>query len=148
MSVRAELAEPTPEEQEQRGVLSRKSVSRFTVMAMRIAAMALNFGVQLVMARVMGLSAFGLTNTALALLNILVIPAALGYETAAIRYVALTREDDSLLRALTVYFGRRVLLASFLTCLLVATGAAVEQGLGNTDQAIALAMLSRARSRS
>jgi O-antigen/teichoic acid export membrane protein len=141
MSAGAELAEPAAEEQEQGGVLSRKSVSRFTVMAMRIAAMALNFGVQLVMARVMGLSAFGLANTALALLNILVIPAALGYETAAIRYVALSRDDGSLLRALTVYFGRRVLLASLLTCLAVAVAAAVEQGLGNSDQAIALAML-------
>jgi O-antigen/teichoic acid export membrane protein len=122
-------------------LLSGRAASRLTVMAMRIAAMVLNFGVQLVMARVMGLSAFGVTNTALAMLNILVIPAALGYETAAVRFVALTRDDQPHLRALTVRFGRNVLIASAVTCLLVALAALIEQRLGNADQALALAML-------
>ncbi len=123
------------------GLLAGRAGSRVTVMAMRVAAMTLNFVVQLVMARVMGLSAFGVTNTALAMLNILVIPAALGYETAAVRFVALERDDKPHLRALTVRFGRNVLIASAVTCLLVAVGALVEQRLGNGDQAIALAML-------
>jgi O-antigen/teichoic acid export membrane protein len=123
------------------GLLTGRAGSRVTVMAMRIAAMTLNFVVQLVMARVMGLSAFGVTNTALAMLNILVIPAALGYETAAVRFVALERDDQPHLRALTVYFGRNVLIASAVTCLLVAAGALIEQRLGNGDQAIALALL-------
>jgi len=122
-------------------LLSGRAASRLTVMAMRIAAMALNFGVQLVMARVMGLSAFGVTNTALAMLNILVIPATLGYETAAIRFVALTRDDQPHLRALTVRFGRNVLIASVVTCLLITLAALIEQRLGNADQAVALAML-------
>lgn len=103
--------------------------------------MALNFLVQLVMARVMDLSAFGSANTALALLNILVIPAGLGYETAAIRYVALTRDDQPTLRALTLRFGRTVLLGSLLTCLFVAASAAIEFMVGNRDSAIGLAML-------
>jgi O-antigen/teichoic acid export membrane protein len=123
------------------GLLTGRAGSRVTVMAMRIAAMTLNFVVQLVMARVMGLSAFGVTNTALAMLNIIVIPAALGYETAAVRFVALERDDLSRLRALTVYFGRNVLIASAVTCLLVAAGALVEQRLGNGQMAIALALL-------
>ncbi len=122
-------------------LLTGRAGSRVTVMAMRIAAMTLNFVVQLVMARVMGLSAFGVTNTALAMLNILVIPAALGYETAAVRFVALERDDQPHLRALTVYFGRNVLVASAVTCLLVAVGALVEQRLGNGNQAVALALL-------
>lgn len=123
------------------GLLTGRAGSRVTVMAMRVAAMTLNFVVQLVMARVMGLSAFGVTNTALAMLNIIVIPAALGYETAAVRFVALEREDRPHLRALTVYFGRNVLIASAVTCLLVAVAALVERQLGNDQMAIALALL-------
>jgi O-antigen/teichoic acid export membrane protein len=121
--------------------VSRQAVSRVTVMAIRCAAMALNFAVQLVMARAMGLSAFGSANTALALLNILVIPAGLGYETTAIRYVALTRADQPVLRALTVRFARTVMLGSLLTCLFVGAAAAIQLALGHADSAVGLAML-------
>jgi O-antigen/teichoic acid export membrane protein len=124
-----------------RGLASRDSVSRITVMAIRMLAMALNFAVQLVMARVMGLAAFGTANTAIALLNILVIPAALGYETAAIRYVALARDEQPLLRTLTIQFARTVAIGSLVTCLFVATAAAVELALGRQEAAIGLAML-------
>jgi O-antigen/teichoic acid export membrane protein len=141
--VRAPAGDQLPVGRQRRtpGLLSGAAASRLTVMAIRFTAIALNFAVQLVMARVMGLSAFGVANTALALLNILVIPAALGYETASVRFVALTREDGPHLRALTVHFGRNVLLSSAFTCLLIAAGAVVEQRLGNAEQAVALAML-------
>jgi O-antigen/teichoic acid export membrane protein len=138
MKALAPVEAPTPA---RRAFASRESVSRITVMAIRMLAMGLNFAVQLVMARVMGLSAFGIANTALALLNILAIPAALGYETAAIRYVALAREEQPLLRALTVQFARTVMIGSLVTCLFVAVAAAVELALGREEAAIGLAML-------
>lgn len=119
----------------------RPGLSRITVIAIRCAAMVLNFGLQIVMARVMDLSAFGVANTALALLNILVIPAAFGYETAAIRFVALAREDQPLLRSLTARFAFTVAFTSLLTCLVVGAAAAVEYALGHDDAAIGMAFL-------
>jgi O-antigen/teichoic acid export membrane protein len=108
---------------------------------MRVLAMGLNFAVQLVMARVMGLSDFGVASTALALLNVVVIPAALGYETAAIRFVALSRDDRPHLRTLTLHFARNVVVASAFTCLLLGLAATVAQQQGDGRQAIALAFL-------
>lgn len=119
----------------------RQAASRATVMAIRCAAMALNFVVQLVMARVMGLSAFGTANTALALLNIIVVPAAFGYDTAAIRFVALARDEPPQLRALTLRFVRTVLLSSLVTCGFVVAAAAVEYAAGRHALAFALALL-------
>lgn len=121
--------------------LSGTGGSRFVVMGVRVMSMVLNFLVQIVMARVMGLAAFGTANTALALLNILVIPAALGYDTAAIRYVALAQADRQRLRMLTLRFGRAVALGCLVTVTLTAGGAVVEYFLGDTGLAIGLALL-------
>jgi O-antigen/teichoic acid export membrane protein len=122
-------------------LLTSTSGSRVIVMAIRVASMAVNFLVQIVMARVMGLAAFGSANTALALLNILVIPAAVGYDTAAIRYVALAAGNEHQLRALTVHIGRAIILASLLTAAVMAGAAAVADAVGNHELAVGLAFL-------
>jgi O-antigen/teichoic acid export membrane protein len=103
--------------------------------------MSLNFLVQIVMARIMGLAAFGSANTALAILNIVVIPAALGYDTASIRFVALAHDDQPRLRALTVRIARAVALSCLLTVVLVAAGAGMEDLLGSSELAVGLAFL-------
>ena len=110
-------------------------------MGIRVASMAVNFLVQIVMARIMGLAAFGSANTALAILNIVVIPASLGYDTAAIRFVALAHGDQPQLRALTIRIARNVALSCLLTMVLVAAGAEVENELGSGELSIALAFL-------
>jgi O-antigen/teichoic acid export membrane protein len=120
---------------------ARPALSRLVVMAIRLAAMVLNFAVMVALARVMGLAEFGTVNVSLALLSILVIPAAFGYETAAIRFTALGRDDGPLLRSLSLRFARTVALTSLLTCLAVGVAAGVEQALGNSDSALGLALL-------
>lgn len=120
---------------------SRPARSRLIVMAIRFVAMALNFGVQIVLARVMGLSEFGTVNVSLALLSILVIPAAFGYETAAIRFVALARDDQPVLRALSLRFVATVARTSLLTCLAIGIAAGIENKLGHGDAALGMAML-------
>lgn len=119
----------------------RAAASRVTVMVVRSLAIGLNFVLQLVMARVMSLAAFGAANTALALLNIIVIVAALGYETAAIRFVALAREDLPRLRGLGRQFLGAIAIGSVGACALVAIAAAVELRAGNTAIGVGLAML-------
>jgi O-antigen/teichoic acid export membrane protein len=115
--------------------------ARLTVMTIRVASMALNFLVQIAMARVMSLSAFGSANTALAILNILVVPAALGYDTAAIRFVALAKSDQRDLRALTVRLARTVALGCAVTAAFSAMGAYAEYELGESALSIGLAFL-------
>ncbi|MGH3429479.1 MAG: hypothetical protein ACRDQZ_18245, partial [Mycobacteriales bacterium] len=61
------------------------------VIGLRTASLLLNFVLLFVLAHVMTLFQFGVASTALALLNLIVIPATLGCDTAAIRYVALFR---------------------------------------------------------
>lgn len=120
---------------------ARPALSRLIVMAIRLASMALNFAVQIVLARIMGLAEFGTVSVSLALLSILVIPAGFGYETAAVRFVALGREDPLLLRWLSLHFLRTVALTSLLTCLVIGGAAAVEAALGYTDTAVGLVWL-------
>lgn len=122
-------------------LVSSNPGSSATVLTIRLTSMALNLLVQVVMARVMGLAAFGIANTALAFMNILVIPAAIGYDVAAIRFVALERGDQMRLRALTVHFARAVGLGSLVVTALVAVGALVERSAGNAGLAIGLGML-------
>jgi O-antigen/teichoic acid export membrane protein len=120
---------------------SGNSASRITVMGIRVVSMLINFLVQIVMARVMGLAAFGSASTALAILNIVVIPAALGYDTAAIRFVALTQDDEPRLRAITVRIGATVARSCVVTAILVGVAAAVESAVGNHELAVGLAFL-------
>jgi O-antigen/teichoic acid export membrane protein len=131
--------------QYRKGLLSRFLTgtfgARFTVMAIRVVSMALNFLVLIVMARVMTLAAFGSANTALAILNILVVPAAFGYDTASIRYVALAQEDQPRLRALTVRLGRTVAIGCAATAAASGVGAFVEYELGSEPLAVGLALL-------
>jgi O-antigen/teichoic acid export membrane protein len=110
----------------------RETTSRIIVLGLRLSALSLAFVSQVVLARIMNLESFGAVSTALALLNIVVIPASLGYQTTAIRFVALARHDLPLLRSLTLRFVRPVFKASAITC--VAIGAvAVVVGLAGSD---------------
>jgi O-antigen/teichoic acid export membrane protein len=115
--------------------------ARYVVMGMRLAAVALNFVVQVAMAHLMDLDSFGTANTALALLSIFVIPAGLNHEMTAIRYVALTRDDLPLMRSLTILFVKRIAVASAVSCSLIAGLAGVQLVLGNTKSATAIGML-------
>lgn len=117
------------------------ALARYVVMAMRLIAIALNFLVQLAMAHLMNLSAFGAANTALALLNIIVIPAGLNHEMTALRYVALSRGDLPHLRGLTVLFLRRIALSSLVSCAAIALIAAVGFARGGGESTTAIAML-------
>ncbi len=147
MSTQSELRSveprPDPSEQPPAGVRPQlgQSASRAVVLGIRLASMAVNFLVQIVMAHVMGLAAFGIANTAIAILNIAVIPAALGYDTAAIRYTALASDDELRLRALTARIGRSVALGSLVTALLVGGAAIIVDALGSTEMAVGLAFL-------
>lgn len=118
-----------------------RSVSRLLALGLRFGAIALNFAVQVVMARVMRLEEFGLVNTALALMNILVVPAALGYDGASTRFVAVDRDDPGRLRALTRRFARDVTLASIATSVAIAVAALVQRALGGGSLWVALALL-------
>jgi O-antigen/teichoic acid export membrane protein len=120
---------------------SRQAMSSYIVMAIRLAAVTLNFLVQVAMAHLMDLSSFGSVNTALALLNILVIPAGLNHEMTAIRYVSLNRENLPLLRGMTLVFLRRIALANLATCALIALISVVEAGIGHHEAALAIGML-------
>ena len=93
------------------------------------------------MARVMDLSAFGTTSTALAALNIIVVPAALGYDTASVRYIALARSDPPQLRSLTSYIARSVSLSCLVVCVSLLAVAVVELFIGQDEAATALLVL-------
>jgi O-antigen/teichoic acid export membrane protein len=119
----------------------RTRVDSVYVMALRVASLALNFLLLFVLARVMSLYQFGVTSTALALLNVVVIPATLGCDTAAIRYVALLRADRRGLRRLTRWLSVRVVAASLLMVLAAGVAAGVEYRLGHRSLADAIALL-------
>ena len=141
MAARNPLPALAPGTEEQAVPGPRRGAPQFLVMAIRMAALGLSFVAQVVMARVTSLAAFGTVNTALALLNLLVVPAAMGHEVAAIRYVAVMRESRPRLRGLTARFIRTVSLSSLVTSSLVAVAAGVEYALGHRDAAIAAAIL-------
>jgi O-antigen/teichoic acid export membrane protein len=120
---------------------SGASRSSLIVLTMRLTSMTLNLVVQVVMARVMGLADFGSVNTVLAILNILVLPAALGYDVASIRFVALARRDQLQLRALTLRVARILIRSAVVVSLLVAGAALIEHETGHDGFAIGLALL-------
>jgi O-antigen/teichoic acid export membrane protein len=119
----------------------RRRIESGYVMAVRVASLGLNFLLLFVLARVMTLFQFGVASAALALLNVVVIPATLGCDTAAIRYVALLRADPRGLRRLTRWLATRVFVASGVVALLVGVAAVVEYHLGHRTFADALALL-------
>jgi O-antigen/teichoic acid export membrane protein len=111
------------------------------VIGLRVSSLALNFVLLFVLARVMGLFQFGVASTALALLNVLVIPAALGCDTAAIRYIALHRAQAAQLGAVTAWLARRVIAASAAVAALDLAAAGVELHMGHHTLAVAIALL-------
>jgi O-antigen/teichoic acid export membrane protein len=110
-------------------------------MVLRIATVALSFLVQIVMAHVMSLRDFGVANTALAIMNIAVVPAALGYDNASVRYVALARRDHGRLRALNAFFLRELALGSAVTCAVLAVIAAEQYLVGHGAIATSVLLL-------
>jgi O-antigen/teichoic acid export membrane protein len=119
----------------------RTKVDSITVMALRVASLVLNFLLLFVLARVMSLYQFGVTSTALALLNVVVIPATLGCDTAAIRYVALLRADRHGLHQISRWLSVRVVAASAVIATGAGAAAALEYWLGHHTLADAIALL-------
>jgi O-antigen/teichoic acid export membrane protein len=111
------------------------------VIGLRSVSLLLNFVLLFVLAHVMTLFQFGVASTALALLNLVVIPATLGCDTAAIRYVALFRRRRRDLELVSRWLLRRVVSASVVVMSLTLVAAAIERHLGHTTLALAIALL-------
>jgi O-antigen/teichoic acid export membrane protein len=111
------------------------------VIGLRFSSLLLNFVLLFVLAHVMTLFQFGVASTALALLNIIVVPATLGCDTAAIRYVALFRHRRPDLELVTRWLLRRVIIASIAVMAVTLVAAAIERHSGHRTLALGIALL-------
>jgi O-antigen/teichoic acid export membrane protein len=89
----------------------------------------------------MDLSDFGIVTTAFAILNVASVPATLGYDSAAIRFVAIARSNGSALRTLRVRLVPGLLGANVAVSAVLGILAASEGLFGHAHLAICVAIL-------
>jgi O-antigen/teichoic acid export membrane protein len=88
-------------------------------MSVRVAGLAIAFLSHLLLARTMGAQQYGIYVIALGWAMVLVVPARLGLDNAALRFATIYREEESSgsLRGLIVFSSAAILLASAAVCL-------------------------------
>lgn len=105
-------------------------------LGLKVFGAALSFGAQIVLARLLGADSFGIYAWVLSIVNIVILLGILGFDTAAIRFVAAYRSTDAWerLQRFLRYSRRTVLSASTLVGILLIGCALALRHRGSDEQ--------------